>query len=390
MSGQNQFLLYTAPDGAVKVEVFFKDETVWLTQKALAELFGVEVPAINKHLKNIFESGELVGGFSYFHFGNNCRPTAKNYSRPDEFYNLDAIIAVGYRVNSYQATQFRIWATKTLREFIIKGFVLDDERLKQGKQVFGKDYFDELLERIREIRASERRFYQKITDIYALSVDYNADAPLTKEFFATVQNKLHWAITGQTAAELIYASADATKIYMGLTTWKHAPHGKILKSDVTVAKNYLSEAHVKELNRIVSAYLDLAENRAAARHPDEDGRLGEIPERFPGAVELPDSAGQGQGERAGGEAQGRGRIRGLPQAAGRGIHLGLRPGNQTHRGQETMSQPITESVVEEAALEWLEGMGYSILYGPTLAVGEPAAERSDPNYRDVILEQRLP
>jgi hypothetical protein len=179
-----------------------------------------------------------------------------------EFYNLDAIIAVGYRVNSYQATQFRIWATKTLREFIIKGFVLDDERLKRGKQVFGKDYFDELLERIREIRASERRFYQKITDIYALSVDYSADAPLTQEFFATVQNKLHWAITGQTAAELIYASADAAKLFMGLTTWKHAPGGKILKSDVAVAKNYLSEAHVKELNRIVSAYLDLAENRA--------------------------------------------------------------------------------------------------------------------------------
>ena len=163
---------------------------------------------------------------------------------------------------SYQATQFRIWATKTLREFIIKGFVLDDERLKQGKAVFGKDYFDELLERIREIRASERRFYQKITDIYSLSVDYDANAPLTREFFANVQNKLHWAITGQTAAERIYASADATKLFMGLSTWKHAPHGKILKSDVTVAKNYLSEAHVKELNRIVSAYLDLAENRA--------------------------------------------------------------------------------------------------------------------------------
>jgi hypothetical protein len=177
-------------------------------------------------------------------------------------YNLDAIIAVGYRVNSYQATQFRIWATKTLREFIIKGFALDDARLKQGKQVFGKDYFDELLERIREIRASERRFYQKITDLYALAVDYAPDAPVTKEFFATVQNKLHWAITGQTAAEIIYVRADATKIYMGLTTWKHAPQGKILKSDVTVAKNYLSEAHVKELNRVVSAYLDLAENRA--------------------------------------------------------------------------------------------------------------------------------
>jgi hypothetical protein len=262
MSGQNQFLLYTAPDGAVKVDVFFKDETVWLTQKALAELFGVKVPAVNKHLKNIFDSGELTREATVSKMEIVRAEGGRDVAREVEFYNLDAIIAVGYRVNSYQATQFRIWATKTLREFIIKGFVLDDERLKQGKQVFGKDYFDELLERIREIRASERRFYQKLTDIYALSVDYSADAPLTKEFFATAQNKLHWAITGQTAAELIYASADATKVFMGLTTWKHARGGKILKSDVTVAKNYLDEAHVKELNRIVSAYLDLAENRA--------------------------------------------------------------------------------------------------------------------------------
>jgi hypothetical protein len=253
------FILYTAPDGAVKVDVFFKDETVWLTQKALAELFGVKRPAITKHLLNIFDTGELAED-SVCSILEHTAGDGKTYSA--KYYNLDAIIAVGYRVNSYQATQFRIWATKTLREFIVKGFVLDDERLKRGKQVFGKDYFEELLERIREIRASERRFYQKITDIYALSVDYSADAPLTKEFFATVQNKLHWAITGQTAAELIYASADATKIYLGLTTWKHAPGGKILKSDVTVAKNYLNEAHVKELNRIVSAYLDLAENRA--------------------------------------------------------------------------------------------------------------------------------
>lgn len=259
MSGQSQFLLYTAPSGAVKVAVFFRDETVWLTQKALAELFGVQRPAITKHLRNIFSSGELAEN-SVCSILEHTAGDGKNYSA--QYYNLDAIIAVGYRVNSYQATQFRIWATKTLREFIIKGFALDDERLKQGKQVFGKDYFDELLERIREIRASERRFYQKITDIYALSVDYSADAPLTKEFFATVQNKLHWAITGQTAAELIYTSADAAKLYMGLTTWKHAPEGKILKSDVTVAKNYLGEAHVRELNRIVSAYLDLAENRA--------------------------------------------------------------------------------------------------------------------------------
>lgn len=255
----SEFFLYAAPDGAVKVRVLFKAETAWLTQKALAELFGVKVPAVAKHLKNIFDSGELKE-VSVVSVLETTAADGKNYQT--RFYNLDAIIAVGYRVNSYQATQFRIWATKTLREFIIKGFVLDDDRLKQGRAVFGKDYFDELLERIREIRASERRFYQKITDIYALSVDYDTNAPVTREFFANVQNKLHWAITGQTAAELIYATADATKLFMGLTTWKHAPQGKILKSDVTVAKNYLAEAHVKELNRIVSAYLDLAENRA--------------------------------------------------------------------------------------------------------------------------------
>jgi hypothetical protein len=262
MSEQGKFLLYTAKEGAVKVEVFFRGETVWLTQKALAELFGVKVPAINKHLRNVYESGELSREATISKMEIVRPEGAREVARDVEFYNLDAIIAVGYRVNSYQATQFRVWATRTLREFIVKGFVLDDERLKQGKQVFGKDYFDELLERIREIRASERRFYQKITDLYALAVDYDPNAPLTKEFFATVQNKLHWAITGQTAAEIIYSRADAARLRMGLTTWKHAPHGKVLKSDVTVAKNYLSEAHVKELNRIVSAYLDLAENRA--------------------------------------------------------------------------------------------------------------------------------
>jgi hypothetical protein len=259
MNQPHPFLIYTGPNGTVKVSVIFKDESVWLTQKALAELFGVQVPAVNKHLKNIFTSGELVESSVI----SNLETTAvdgKNYAT--RFYNLDAIIAVGYRVNSFQATQFRIWATQSLREFITKGFMLDDERLKQAKVVFGQDYFDELLERIREIRASERRFYQKITDIYALAIDYSTNAPTTQDFFASVQNKLHWAITGQTAAELIYTAADATKITMGLSTWKHAPNGKILKSDVTVAKNYLSEAHVQELNRIVSAYLDLAENRA--------------------------------------------------------------------------------------------------------------------------------
>jgi len=259
---QSDFLLYTGSDGKVNVEVFLKDETVWLTQKAMAQLFGVKIPAISKHLANIYETGELQQEATLSILETVQKEGQRQVSRDMEFYNLDAIIAVGYRVNSYQATQFRIWATKTLKEFIIKGFVLDDERLKQGNQVFGKDYFEELLERIREIRASERRFYQKITDIYDLSADYDRNAPLTKEFFATVQNKLHWAITGKTAAEIIYDSADATKIYMGLTTWKQAPEGKILKSDVAIAKNYLSEAHIKELNQIISAYLDLAENRA--------------------------------------------------------------------------------------------------------------------------------
>jgi hypothetical protein len=256
---ESDFLLYTAPDGKVKVEVIIKEETVWLTQKAISELYHVQRPAITKHLINIFESGELLED-AVSSIMELTAADGKNYST--KFYNLDAIIAIGYRVNSYQATQFRIWATKTLKEFIIKGFVMDDERLKQGTSAFGKDYFEELLERIREIRASERRFYQKITDIYALSADYDKNAPITKEFFATVQNKLHWAITGKTAAEIIYESADATKMHMGLTTWKHALEGKIMKSDVIVAKNYLNEAHIKELNQIVSAYLDLADNRA--------------------------------------------------------------------------------------------------------------------------------
>jgi hypothetical protein len=259
---RGEFLLYTGPEGRVKVECRLHDETLWLTQRLMADLFGVGVPAINKHLKNIFESGELTEAATVSKMEIVQIEGGREVRRTPEFYNLDAIIAVGYRVNSYQATQFRIWATRTLKEFIIKGFVMDDERLKQGGAAFGKDYFDELLERIREIRASERRFYQKITDIYALSVDYDAKAPMTREFFATVQNKLHWAITGKTAAEQIYASADAEKLHMGLTTWKNAPHGKILKSDIAVAKNYLSAAHIDELNRIVSAYLDLAENRA--------------------------------------------------------------------------------------------------------------------------------
>jgi hypothetical protein len=255
---ESNIIFYNSPQGNVQIEVVYNAETFWLTQKKMAELFGVAVPAVSKHLKNIFDSGELQES-SVVSKMEITAADGKKYQTT--FYNLDAVIAVGYRVNSVRATQFRIWATKTLKEFMIKGFVLDDQRLKQGKR-FGKDYFDELLERIREIRASERRFYQKITDIYALSADYDKNALLTKDFYAETQNKLHWAITGKTAAEIIYSTADAKKIYMGLTTWKNAPDGKILKSDVTVAKNYLNKAHIEELNRIISAYLDLAETRA--------------------------------------------------------------------------------------------------------------------------------
>ena len=259
---QSNFLFYTGNDGKVNIEVFLQDETVWLTQKAMGLLFGVESHTITYHLKEIFRSGELNERVTTRKIRAVQNEGKRQVTRKLDFYNLDAIISVGYRVNSYQATQFRIWATRTLKEFIIKGFILDDERLKQGKQVFGRDYFEELLERIREIRASERRFYQKVTDIYALAADYDKNAPATKDFFATVQNKLHWAITGKTAAEIVYNSADATKIHMGLTNWKQAPDGKIMKSDVSIAKNYLGEAHIKELNQIISAYLDLAENRA--------------------------------------------------------------------------------------------------------------------------------
>lgn len=251
-------LLYNTADKKVNVSVYFQNGTFWLTQKAMAELFGVNVPAVNKHLKNIFETGELEQA-SVISKMETTAADGKRYTT--NFYRLEAILAVGYRVNSTQAADFRRWATQTLNEFIIKGFVIDDERLKQGKN-FGQDYFDELLERIREIRASERRFYQKITDLYALSTDYDRESQQTKDFFSAVQNKLHWAITGKTAAEIIYTAADATKLYMGLKTWKAAPDGKILKSDTTVAKNYIAHQHLTELNRIVSAYLDLAENNA--------------------------------------------------------------------------------------------------------------------------------
>ena len=256
------FILYTAANGDVSLNVVLQDETVWLTQRGMESLFNVSKSTLSEHLSNIYASGELLKEATVRSFRTVQTEGGREVTRNLDYYNLDAIISVGYRVNSYEATQFRIWATRTLKEYIIKGFVLDDARLKQGSQVFGKDYFDELLERIREIRASERRFYQKITDIYALAVDYDKSAPLTKAFFATVQNKLHWAITGKTSAEIIYQAVDSAKPHMGLLTFKNAPDGKVLKSDVAVAKNYLPEQHIRELERIVSAYLDLAENRA--------------------------------------------------------------------------------------------------------------------------------
>ncbi len=260
---QNSFkevLIYTAPSGKVNVEVFLRDENIWLTQKRMAELFNVGIPAINKHLLNIFQSGELNEN-SVISKMEITAEDGKNYKT--KFYNLDAIISVGYRVNSAQATQFRVWATERLKEYIIKGFTMNDERLKNPEYIFGKDYFEEQLARIRNIRSSERRFYQKITDIYAqCSADYDPDQETTKQFFATVQNKLHWAIAGQTAAEIIHSRADSGKQNMGLTNWKNSPKGEIRKTDVSIAKNYLNEKELDALNRIVSMYLDFAEMQA--------------------------------------------------------------------------------------------------------------------------------
>lgn len=261
---EGKILFYKAEDGNINLGVLFSGETVWLTQAQMAELFQRDKSVISRHIKNIFTEGELEEK-SVIAFFATTATDSKTYNVA--YYNLDVIISVGYRVKSIQGTQFRIWATKTLREFIIKGFVLDDERLKNGVH-FGKDYFDELLECIREIRASERRFYQKITDIYAeCSIDYDKNSQVSKVFYATVQNKLHWAITGHTAAEIIKERANASKPNMGLTTWKSSPDGKILKSDVSVAKNYLSEKELKELNRIVNMYLDYAELQASRKIP---------------------------------------------------------------------------------------------------------------------------
>jgi hypothetical protein len=264
--GFNEILLYTTPNGKVKVEIYLQNETIWLTQQKIADLFGVDRTVVTKHIGNIFKSGELneqVVCANFAHTTQHGAIKGKTQDAVTKFYNLDAIISVGYRVNSTQATAFRIWATERLKEYIIKGFTMDDERLKNPNNIFGKDYFEEQLARIRDIRSSERRFYQKITDIYIqCSTDYNVEAQSTKDFFATVQNKLHWAITGQTAAELIASRVDSTKENMGLTTWKNAPKGSIRKTDVGIAKNYLKEKELNGLNRIVTMYLDFAESQA--------------------------------------------------------------------------------------------------------------------------------
>ena len=255
-----EFLLYTTPNGKVKVEIFLRDKTIWLTQDKIALLFGVQRPAITKHLKNIFESGELQED-SDSSILEHTADDGKTYKT--KFYNLDAIISVGYRVNSTKATHFRIWATERLKEYIIKGFTMDDERLKNPSNIFGQDYFEEQLARIRNIRSSERRFYQKITDIYAqCSTDYDPNEEITKQFFATVQNKIHFAISGQTAAEIIRSRVNSRKLNMGLTNWTNSPKGAIRKNDVTIAKNYLNEKELDGLNRIVTMYLDYAETQA--------------------------------------------------------------------------------------------------------------------------------
>lgn len=258
MSNEIQFLLYNMPDADGKVQVVIKGETLWCTQKAMAQLFGVGVPAISKHLKNIFEEGELIAD-SVISKMEITAADGKNYTTT--YYSLDAIIAVGYRVSSLKATRFRQWATKILNEYIKKGFAMDDERLKQGNAVFGKDYFRELLERIRSIRTSERRIWQQITDIYAeCSTDYDKNSPTTRDFYAMIQNRFHYAITGQTAAEIIYSKADHTKDHMGLTTWKNAPDGRVLKSDVSIAKNYLQEKEIRQLERAVTGFFDYIED----------------------------------------------------------------------------------------------------------------------------------
>lgn len=267
MPNELQFVLYNIDKEDIKVKVAIKDETIWVTQRGMAELFDCTSDNISLHLKNIYADGELSEISTTEDFSVVQSEGSRQVTRSVRFYNLDAVISVGYRVNSHRATQFRIWATSVLKEFIKKGFVLDDERLKQGEAVFGKDYFRELLERVRSIRASERRIWQQITDIFAeCSIDYDRNSPVTQEFYATVQNKFHYAITGQTAAEIVYSKADSSKEHMGLTTWKNSPDGRILKSDVTIAKNYLDEKQIRRLERTVSGFFDYVEDLIEDNH----------------------------------------------------------------------------------------------------------------------------
>lgn len=278
LSNNYNFILYTSPDGEIRVNVFIQNETVWLTQKAMQELFGRAKSTISEHISNVFDEGELDENQVVRKFRTTA-DDGKDYETT--YYNLDVIISVGYRVKSQRGTQFRIWATRTLKEYIVKGFVLDDKRLKAGGQIFGKDYFEELLERIREIRASERRFYQKITDIFSqCSIDYDSESEITLNFYKTVQNKLHWAITGNTAAEIIHKRVDAEKPNLGLTTWKNSPDGKILKSDTGIAKNYLNEKEIRELNRLVELYLNFAELQAERNIPMKMNEWTEVLDGF--------------------------------------------------------------------------------------------------------------
>ena len=269
MANEIQFLLYNMPEEEGKVQVVIKDDTIWCTQKAMAQLFGIDKSGISRHIANIYRDGELSPDTTVAKIATVVnRGIRGEVEEFVDFYNLDMIISVGYRVNSAKATRFRQWATKILNEYIRKGFVLDDDRLKQGTAVFGKDYFRELLERVRSIRASERRIWQQITDIYAeCSTDYDRNSPTTKEFYAMVQNRFHYAITGQTAAEIIYTKADHTKEHMGLTTWKNSPKGRILKSDVSIAKNYLDKKQIRQLERTVTSYFDYIENQIERQNP---------------------------------------------------------------------------------------------------------------------------
>lgn len=293
MPQESDFLFYSGPDGKLHIEVFYADESVWLTQKRMAELFDVDVRTVSEHIKNIYDSNELAQDPTIRNFRIVQSEGGRDVEREVKFYNLDVIISVGYRVNSAQATRFRQWATTTLREYMIKGFAMDDERLKNGTH-FGKDYFKELLERIREIRMSERRLHLQLTDIFALASDYDKNGEIAKEFFAFIQNKLHYAITGSTAAELIHTRADKSKPHMGLTNWKQSPDGKILKSDVTVAKNYLSEEELSGLRRAVTAFLDIAESRADRRMPTSMAQWLAIMDSYLDLNEFPKLIGTGK------------------------------------------------------------------------------------------------